>query len=274
VLCEKPVALSEGEARQMLDAAEASGRAHAVNFEGRWLPERLAVWDRVRAGFLGQPYLARVNSAADYWHPSRPMQSEWMYRLDAGGGYLAGMGSHDIDFICALFGAPAAVCADVRTAVPVRRLPDGTDLAVDADDTSTVLLRMASGVTAVVSTTAVAGHADSRRLELYGSEGSLTIAGPVQGAPADTVVLAGRPGGPGTVAVPPSGREPRGGAQIPHRRAAGAIRAMALMLEDWLPAFDGKPTPAVPSLRDGWIVQRVVDAARRSSAGVGRVEVG
>jgi hypothetical protein len=43
------------------------------------------------------------------------------------------------------------------------------------------------------------------------------------------------------------------------------------MLEDWLPAFDGKPTPDVPSLRDGLRVQRLVDAARRSSSGEGWV---
>jgi predicted dehydrogenase len=43
---------------------------------------------------------------------------------------------------------------------------------------------------------------------------------------------------------------------------------MALMLEDWLPAFRGEPSP-VPTLRDGLRVQRVVEAARRSSAGEG-----
>ena len=43
------------------------------------------------------------------------------------------------------------------------------------------------------------------------------------------------------------------------------------MLEDWLPAFSGAPTPTVPSLHDGHRVARVVDAARASSAGAGWV---
>ena len=44
------------------------------------------------------------------------------------------------------------------------------------------------------------------------------------------------------------------------------------MLEDWLPAFTGDPTIA-PTLADGHRVQRVVDAARLSSAGAGWVSL-
>lgn len=50
------------------------------------------------------------------------------------------------------------------------------------------------------------------------------------------------------------------------------ILAMALMLEDWLPAFSGAATP-VPSFRDGWLVQAVIEAARASSAGAGWVDI-
>ncbi len=73
--------------------------------------------------------------------------------------------------------------------------------------------------------------------------------------------------------VPLSTRSPRAGLPLPERRAAGAIRSLALMLEDWLPAFVGLPAPGVPTLRDGWRAQQVIDAARRSSAGGGWVPV-
>jgi len=107
------------------------------------------------------PYLASAEAAADYWHPVRGLQSEWMYRKDRGGGYLMGMASHDIDFMCALFGEPAAVCADVRTTVKERLREDGTTLEVDADDTSALLLRMANGMLVTITATAVAlGRAD------------------------------------------------------------------------------------------------------------------
>jgi predicted dehydrogenase len=271
VLCEKPVALDAGQARQMLDIAEDRGLAHAVNFEGRWVPDRLAVWDLVRDGFVGDPYLARMTTVGGLWHPSRHLQSEWMYRIDEGGGYLMGLSSHDIDYLCALFGVPVAVCADVRTTVPTRTRADGSLLEVTADDTSTLLLRFASGLTASVSSSMIALHVDQRRVEIYGSDGTIVIDGVLQGTAGQTRIRAGRLGEDGLTDVAPSTREPRSGAEIPARRAGPAIRALALMLEDWLPAFDGGPAPGVPTLYDGWVTQSVVDAGRRSSAGAGWV---
>ena len=279
VLCEKPVAVNEPDARRMRDAAEASGRAHAVCFENRFDDVRLPIWDLVRDGFLGDPYVARATAIADYWHPTRGLQSEWMYRSDAGGGYLMGMASHDIDFLCCLFGEPAAVCADVRTTVDRRTRPDGSVLEVDADDTSTLVLRMANSLVATITTSAVGLGRNHRELELLGSAGAISVDGAVQGSGRETVVrathVADDEDGPGEeTVVAASARMPRSGAELPKRRAAGAIRSLALMLEEWLPAFAGEPAPGVPTLRDGWLVQHVVDAARRSSAGAGWVSLG
>jgi predicted dehydrogenase len=273
VLCEKPLAVSEPDARRMRDAAEASGRAHAVCFENRYDAVRLPVWELVREGFLGDPYLARATAIADYWHPSRGLQSEWMYRIDAGGGYLMGMASHDIDFLCCLFGEPEAVCADVRTTVAQRTRPDGSVLEVDADDTSVVLLRMHNGMLATIATSAVGLGRNHRELELLGSTGAISVDGAVQGPERETVVRAVHVANNEETVVEASARMPRSGAELPKRRAAGAIRSLALMLEDWRPAFAGSPAPGVPTLRDGWLVQHVVDAARRSSAGAGWVSL-
>jgi predicted dehydrogenase len=270
VLCEKPLALNEGQGLEMVQAAEASGKANAVCFENRWGREKLIAWDMVREGYLGQPFFARVTMAAEYWHPSRSLQSEWMYRLDQGGGYLLGLASHDLDYACCLFGEPEAVCADVRTSVPRRKRPDGTELEVDADDTSTVILRMRSGVSALVSTSVVGLHTrDSYRLEAFGSDGTVMIDGTLF----SSELRAGRVGDEGLSIVPGSTRMPRSGIEIPKRKAAAAIRALALMLEDWLPAFDGKSVPRVPSIRDAWIVQQIIDGARQSSAGAGWVQI-
>ncbi len=271
VLCEKPRALSASDAGRMLHAAESAGVAHAVCFEGRYERNRLPVWDMVVAGYLGRPLVAQAHTVADYWHPSRGLQSEWMYRVDEGGGYLMGMASHDIDFLCCLFGEPDAVCADVRSSVPRRPRPDGSELEVDADDTSVLLMRMRSGVLVTISVSAVGLLHNRRELDLLGSEGTILIEGTIQGG--EPEVRAGRVGDDALHTVPLSDRMPRSGAELPKRRAAGAIRSLALMLEDWLPAFRGAPSPRVPTLADGWRVQRVIDAARRSSDGEGWVSL-
>jgi predicted dehydrogenase len=296
VLCEKPVALTSEQAAEMADAADAAGVATAVCFENRWGREKLPVWQQVSAGLLGQPYFARVTIAADYWHPTRAPMSEWMYRVADGGGYLLGMASHDIDYLCCLFGPPEALCADVRATIGVRTRPDGSVFDADADDTASVLLRWRSGLAATISLTTLGLHTSAQyRFEAYGSEGTAEIDGTLFAG----AVRAGRAGDAGLSAVPPASRTPRGdSAAIPSSgRRAAPITALALMLEDWRPALaasgtsarsgafgtvsasaaasaSGASAPPVPTLRDGLAVQQVIDAARRSSAGEGWVTLG
>jgi predicted dehydrogenase len=271
VLVEKPVGLTSDETGQMLAAATAAGVCHAVCFESRWEPSRLAVWEHIQNGGIGSPYLIAARSGADFWHPTRALQSEWMYSTAAGGGYLMGMGSHDIDFLCALFGPPVSVCADVRSNVPERTRPDGTTLQVDADDTSVLLLRFASGCVASVITTAVAYGQNFRSFEAFGVDGSVSYNGALM-AESDPVVTAVRVGADAAETIEPIHRMPRSGGEPPKRRAAGAIKALALMLEEWLPAFSGQPTSA-PTLVDGHRVAAIIDAARASAAGGGWVSL-
>jgi predicted dehydrogenase len=284
VLCEKPVALDSGQAAEMADAADAAGVATAVCFENRWGREKLAVWREVSEGLLGSPYFARVAIAADYFHPVRPLMSEWMYRLADGGGYLLGMASHDIDYLYCLFGVPEAVCADVRATIPVRTRADGSAFSADADDTASLLLRWDSGVRAAISLTTVGLHSGSRyRFEAFGSGGTAEIDGTVFGG----TVRAGRAGEEGLRELPLSDAAVSDPSAIPATgRRSAPIRALALMLERWLPQVRGAEgtgaaapdagyglTPGVPTLRDGLVVQRVIDAARRSSDGAGWVSL-
>jgi predicted dehydrogenase len=273
VLCEKPVALDAKLGREMYEAAESAGKAHAVCFEGRYLDERRTFAELIAGGAIGDPYFTRFTSLADYWHPTRALQSEWMYDEKEGGGYLLGMASHDIDQACAVFGDPVAVCADVRTSEKIRHRPDGSTLEVTADDTSVVLMRMASGATVEVATCVVAAGQDLRRIESFGRDGSITAEGKVQ--PTVNGSLRVTTAGEAEVRdVPYSERDLRSGRELPKRRAAGSIKSLALLLEDWMPALTGDgPATGVPSLRDGYIAQSVVDAARRSSRGEGWVEL-
>jgi predicted dehydrogenase len=280
VLCEKPVALDSGQAAEMADAADAAGVATAVCFENRWGREKLAVWRQVSEGLLGSPYFARVAIAADYFHPTRPLMSEWMYRLADGGGYLLGMASHDIDYLYCLFGVPEAVCADVRTTIPKRTRADGSAFAADADDTASLLLRWDSGVRASISLTTVGLHTASRyRFEAFGSGGTAEIDGTVFGG----TVRAGRAGEEGLRELALSDSAVSHPSAIPATgRRSAPIRALALMLERWLPTVRGSAgatdagsglAPSVPTLRDGLVVQRVIDAARLSSDGAGWVSL-
>lgn len=270
ILMEKPVAPDYAASLDLYQAAMESGLVSAVHHELRWLPDRLAIWEKVRTGFVGDLYFARITQSAGYWHSSHKPQSEWMYKRAEGGGYLMGLQSHDIDYIQALFGAqsgdPVAVCADLKTTQKQRTLTDGRTIDVDADDTGTLLMRLASGASVVISSSVVGVHTFSNTFDAFGSEGSISLF-------PDKTLWGGRVGDAGLSRIEPSRRHPRSGV-VDTRNVAGlTINAMALMLEDWLPAFSGTPTPLIPSLREALIVQQVVDAAWASSSGAGWVEL-
>lgn len=267
LLCEKPLARTAEEARAILDAAERKGTVAATCFELRWNRERLAIWDWVRSGALGEPYHLRIFQSAGYWHPDHAPQSEWMYRRDEGGGYLMGLQSHDLDFALTLLGEPEAIAADVKTTVSQRTLSDGREIEVDADDTATILIRFRSGATATLSSQVVGAHTSGARFELVGREGTLVSDG--------REIRAGSARGADLAPLPFSDREPASGVDLGQRRSAAMVRAQALMLEDWRPALDGRDAARpIPSLRDGWRVQQLIDAARISSEGAGWVSIG
>ncbi len=266
VLCEKPAALNAADAKAMWLAAQNAGVGHATCFELRWLPERLAIWQSVRAGLVGQPFSLRMIQSADYWHPTHAPQSEWMYRRDQGGGYLAGLLSHDIDFTCALLGEPVAVAADVRTNVRRRTLHDGREIEVDADDTTALLLRFESGASAVISCSVVGAHAAGLRLDLFGADGTILC----ESGPEGRRVLGGAATAGGLSEIALALDEPKGGVVEPKGRSAGMIRATALMLEAWRADLVNAEA-AIPTFKAGWRVQRIIEAAHLSAEGAGWV---
>jgi predicted dehydrogenase len=268
VLCEKPLAADLRAARDMVIAAEKSGRPAACCFENRWNPNWLAVADAARSGFLGKPYVARVSRSASYWHPSHRPQARWMYDRQQGGGYLAGMLVHDLDFVCSLLGRPETVCAEVRCSEPLRNLPDGETIDVSADDTAVLLLRMESGVVAILSVSVIGAHVDHYRLELLGADGTIIGDGNLR----FTEYRFGAADDDGLRPLPMSKRRPAHPECLPDGLAGEAAQAMALMLEDWLPTFDGAPS-AVATFEDGLLSLAVIHAAHRSSDGGGWVAV-
>jgi predicted dehydrogenase len=269
VLCEKPLAMSGDEGRAMTEAAEAAagaGQATVVCFENRRSPEHLAITELVAGGAIGRLSFVQVTITTGYWHPTHASQSAWMYRRDEGGGYLFGQMSHEIDFLRSLFGSVVAVCADVRHSRDRVATPTG-DIDVTADDTSAVLLRLESGALAVLTNSSAGLAAGTHLFEAHGSNGTIAVNRFPTGAGSLVATVGGDPR-----PLEPSSRRLASGIELPARRSSSAVLAMGLLLEDWRPAFSGAPTNT-PTIRDGWAVQQIIDAALRSSEGAGWVDI-
>lgn len=100
VLCEKPLSLSAGEAREMFEHAAECGRILTEAFMYRAHPQTHALFRLVKDGVIGSPRLIRANFTF-----SRTASAEdARYQPNAGGGSLMDVGCYCTDFIRTIAG--------------------------------------------------------------------------------------------------------------------------------------------------------------------------
>ena len=171
VVCDKPLALSLAEARQMQAAAAKSGRVFALthNYTGYPLVRRMR--EMVAAGDLGDLRLVQVEYPQDWLsgptEATGNKQAEW--RVDparsGAGGALGDIGTHAYnlaDFVTGL--EISELAADLSSFGAGRKL----------DDNVQILLRYAHGARGMLWASQVApGHENGLRLRVYGTKGGL-----------------------------------------------------------------------------------------------------
>jgi len=253
VICEKPMARDTGEAREMLAVAERAGVVHAIDHEFRYTPARSKVKELLEAHSIGEMRLALVMEMTGMLvDPTRPRQ-EWWLRRDRAGGLLGALGSHWIDSLIWWLGAVDRVSSELGISSKTRPTTDGGSARVTADDTAQLLLRMSSGAIATIQLSSAVHH-PSRRVILYGSDGTIVLGG-------DGRVMLARGSGPLAEILPASTND----AAFPDlaRRVREHIEAGAT----------GKDDAPHPTFADGLRVQEVMDAAYRSAEVGGAVAV-
>jgi len=110
VICEKPLATSVEEGREILEAVAASGRRLALNHEFREMPAFRALLDAVRADAGG------VVFAQAWQNMDLPPWAEPGWRGQLLNGVLYEAGIHLVDFVVAAFGeTPVAVTASMSS---------------------------------------------------------------------------------------------------------------------------------------------------------------
>jgi len=253
VICEKPMARDTGEAREMLAAAERAGVVHAIDHEFRYTPARSKVKELIDARSIGDTRLALVmEMTGTLVDPTRPRQ-EWWLRRDRAGGLLGAMGSHWIDSLIWWLGAVDRVSSELGISSKTRPTTDGGSARVTADDTAQLLMRMSSGAIATIQLSSAVHH-PSRRVILYGSDGTIVLGG-------DGRVLLARGSGPLEEILPASTSD-------------GAFPDLARRVREHIEAGPtGKDDAQHPTFADGLRVQEVMDAAYRSAEVGGAVAV-
>lgn len=101
VLCEKPIACSETEAREMFDAARGRGLVLAEAFMYRSHPQTQAVLAEVAAGVIGRVKLIR----ASFCYSTRKIEGNVRFSTELVGGALMDIGCYCVDLARLVTGA-------------------------------------------------------------------------------------------------------------------------------------------------------------------------
>jgi 1,5-anhydro-D-fructose reductase (1,5-anhydro-D-mannitol-forming) len=129
VLCEKPVAMNETEARAMLEAAERTGKTLGIAYYRRCYPKIQRARELLAAGAIGQPVLAELTN--HFWFDGAGGRSWLVDPAQAGGGPLYDIASHRIDVLNFLFGTPLRVSAHLSNLVHHYKVEDNATVMID-----------------------------------------------------------------------------------------------------------------------------------------------
>ncbi len=186
IFCEKPLALTLADAREMLEAVEAAGVTHMVGFNYRFAPAVLLAKKLVDEGRLGEIYHFRAHFLQDWIvDPDFPL----VWRLDkevAGSGSHGDLGAHLIDMAHFLVGEMQEVIGMSETFIKERPKPESmTGLSakgsadaprgpVTVDDATLFMTRFTNGALGSFEATRFApGHRCTNSFEINGSKGSV-----------------------------------------------------------------------------------------------------
>ncbi|TWE01882.1 putative dehydrogenase [Neobacillus bataviensis] len=188
VFCEKPLALTLEDSREMLQVVEAAGVKHMVGFNYRFAPAVMLAKKLIDEGNLGEIYHFRAHFLQDWLvDPNFPLA--WRLQKDvAGSGSHGDLGAHLIDLAHYLIGDMTEVIGMSETFIKERPIPTqmtglsakGSDSGekgeVTVDDATLFLTRFANGALGSFEATRfAAGHRCTNSFEINGSKGSVVF---------------------------------------------------------------------------------------------------
>lgn len=239
ILVEKPMARSVTEGREMLRVCQVNGVRLMVCYYQRYNTRHQQIKQLLEAGAIGQVTAVRINFSDLY----PPIPGAWHHDpAISGGGPLMDLAPHCLDLARYLCGPATQVLALVDTLASQSPV----------EDTATILLRLANGAQAVVTTHwSVAQFEPERQngLEIMGTQGTIS-AGPISSKDSSGTLRLLTAAGSQSFDVAPGGRRPH-----------------VALLEDFAAAIaTGQPTP-IPGedgLMDLLVIQAAYESARTS----------
>ena len=187
VLCEKPLAMSAAEAKDMLKTAEKHNVVHATNHNLRYYPMVQHVRNMIANGDLGEVLVVQ----GTYYQDWLLFETDYNWRLEAKANgplrVVGDIGSHWMDMIQHLTGLKiSSLCADLQIVHKNRKRPKGSvetfsgklakgagyeDYKVETEDFGMVMLKLGDRARGCYSVSQVSAGCKNRfEFEIFGTK--------------------------------------------------------------------------------------------------------
>ncbi|MGI8991415.1 MAG: Gfo/Idh/MocA family protein [Bryobacteraceae bacterium] len=191
VLCEKPLATSVAEARQLVALAKEKNLANCTHHNLRYYPMVQQIRRMREAGELGEIYSVQGTYSQDWLL----YDTDWNWRIETKENgrsrAFADIGTHWCDMIEHTTGLRiTSLCADLQTFHKTRKKPkvavetfagktlqpeDYEEVPIETEDYAAVLLRLGDRTRGAFTVSQVAaGRKNRLNIEIYGTKGSVS----------------------------------------------------------------------------------------------------
>ncbi len=177
VYCEWPLGRTTPEAEELAASAKANGLVTAVGLQARVNPAILHMKELIAAGYVGEIMAIHVSLMRD-GVLSRPSNRTWQRDAELGANTLTIANGHTVDAMRFVAGDFRQLSALVATQAK-QWLDTGTNTWLDVTSPDNVLVsgRLANGAVASVHIGAIPFAGSGYRMEIYGRDGTLVVAG-------------------------------------------------------------------------------------------------
>ena len=265
VYLDKPVSTDYASAKRIADAAKKAVVTCQVALNNRFLPAIIRAKQLIDEGRIGEVTAFRCY----YKHsgsidPNRPVG--WKQLSSA--GVLQDLGSHALDMITWLIGAPESLMCSLRTLYPARPKAGGGEVTALGDDHALIVMKMPGGAVGTVEASKIwTGADDELGFDIAGTKGAIRfdLMQPNYVEFFDNAVPEAAYGGErGYVRIAAVARfEKPAGAFLPPKNTIGWDRAHMHCYYSFLQSIADGTKPS-PNLDDGAEVQRLMDLCTKS----------
>lgn len=272
VLCEKPIALTYAQAREMAQTAANAKLKSLVPFTYSFMPTARYLKELIDSGYIGAPYHLNMR-----YYTGFAREGDYRWRFDkriAGSGVLGDLGSHFLYIAEWLYGEIQAISCRLSHIVPRPASDPAGDVYPVGDDSCMLTLEFANGAMGMIHCTALCYEdtpfGQTHHMEFHGADGTL-----YSHTDWDTVQqVKGARVGEGPVRDLPIPAHIWGDARrdTVHNTYRDMFRSEDFMIRGFINSIL-RDAPLKPDLADGARIQRLLEAAELSHVAGARIEV-